>query len=276
MTLQGEGRKGKIEPVKPLRAIIMTKLYTPEFIKFGMTCKQKLGHLATTNDLQPISKADAKSLLEDFNKCTIEQSHVVMSFARNAKIALDKKIADLKSVTTKQQKAINSYNNFFLELEKMISKKSREQASEQAQENTKTAYKPAAPAGQSFYDSIMHVIGYDATTVGASAMFFLAFSALRFMLGTPYWEQAAEYTAAEPSRKFDAEKITEEQAELLLHKDSSREEILQAGFIPKPNLANALEVEFKTFAQKMGAISKQATESKQDQAGFNLINKARS
>lgn len=253
----------------------MTKLYTPEFVKFCLNCKQKFANLTSTDDMKALTQEEAKELLEQLNKCTAEQLHVVMSFARNAKMGLDKKIADLQNVTTKQKEAIDSYNNFFLELEKMMNKKSKEHASGNPLENPNTAYKSSAPSGQSFYDSIMHVIGYDATTVGASAMFFLAFSALKFMLGTSYWEQAAEYTAADPARRFDAEKVTKEQISLLLHKDSSREEIMQAGFIPKPNLAHALEVEFKTFSHKMGAIAKQATENKQDQAGFNLINKAR-
>ncbi len=253
----------------------MTKVYTTEFVKFGIACRQKLSNLTSTDEMQELSKKDADDLLEEFKKCTSEQLDVVMGFARNAKVALDEKIANLKNVSDEQQRAIDSYNAFFLDLEKIMSKKSRKKNLENMQENSNSAYKPAAPAGQSFYESIMHVIGYDATTVGASAMFFLAFSALKFMLGTSYWEQAAEYTATEPSRRFDPVAITEEQANALLHKDSTPEDIMQAGFVPKPNLGRALEVEFKTFSEKMGAIAKQSTENRQDQLGYNLINKPR-
>lgn len=230
--------------------------FTPKFIAF---CSKysKLNPLASNGDIRPFLQSDADTLLKDLvdENLTIDQLNVVHRFATKVKADLEE-YSKIQNLSAAKQKEIVAYNQFLETLEKKLKQMAEQQNNQttgnSAQTKPNTSYKPAAATGQSLYDSVINSFGYDPTVVGASAMFYLAFSALRFLLATPYWEQAAEYTDADPSKRFDPEKITTEQTEKLLHAKSTPEEVLQAGFIPKPDLAHALEVEFKNVARKMG------------------------
>lgn len=232
--------------------------FTPKFMEFCRKNYDKLNPLTSTGDIRAFSQKDADTLLQDLTACTptVDQLNVIHRFAIKVKTDLEKHISTLQNISGAQQKEIDAYNQFFIKLEQtlkqMAEQNNQANGNNQAQTKPNTSYKPAAPTGQSFYDSVISSFGYDPTVVGASAMFYMLFAGLRFLLATPYWEQASEYSAAEPAKRFDAKNITKEQSEKLLHAESTPEEVLQAGFIPKPDLAHALEVEFRNFAKKMG------------------------
>lgn len=118
-----------------------------------------------------------------------------------------------------------------------------------------SSYKPKASTGQTYYDSTMHLLGYDATIVGSSAVFFLLFQALRFMLGSCYWEQVAEYNAAPVEARFDRNHITDAQRAQSLSEHSTPEEVLEKGFLPMPTLAQACALELQNLSAKMGGSS---------------------
>lgn len=232
--------------------------FTPKFMAFCSKHYDKLNPLSKTGDIRPFCQKDADTLLQELAACTptADQLNVIHRFATKVKTDLEKHVSNLQNVSAAQQKEIDAYNQFFVQLEKtlkqMAEQNNQSAGNTQAQTRPNTSYKQAAPTGSSFYDSVINSFGYDPTVVGASAMFYMLFSAIRLIVATPYWEQAAEYTEAEPAKRFDAKNITKEQAEKFLHADSTPEEVLQAGFIPKPDLAHALEVEFKNVARRMG------------------------
>lgn len=232
--------------------------FTPKFMEFCRKNYDKFNPLASNGDIRPFSQKDADTLLKDLvaENLSADQLNVIHRFAIKVKADLDNHISTLQNISAMEQGKIDAYNQFFIKLEKTLKQMAEQQNSQAtgnaAQTKPNTSYKPSATTGQSLYDSVINSFGYDPTVVGASAMFYLAFSALRLLLGTSYWEQASEYTDADPARRFDPEKITKEQTEKLLHAKSTPEEVLQAGYIPKPDLAHALEVEFKNVARKMG------------------------
>lgn len=260
----------------------MAEVYTPNFMTFCGKYYDKLNPLTSTGDIRAFSQNNADALLKDLVACTptVDQLNIIHGFATKVKTELEKHVSTLQNISAAQQKEIDAYNQFFLKLEQtlkqMAEQNNQAAGNTRAQTKSNTSYKPAAPTGQSFYDSVINSFGYDPTVVGASAMFYMLFAGLRFLLATPYWEQAAEYSAADPAKRFDAKNITKEQSEKFLHADSTPEEVLQAGFIPKPDLAHALEVEFKNVARKMGGegLSQKQNGGISDLLRYN-VNRAR-
>lgn len=245
--------------------------FTPQFIEF---CKKEFGMLKPVKSglIRPFSQTDAQKMLKDISNCTSQQLEYIQEKAQKYKNKFNEHVAQLAHISKAKQDEINTYKQFFADLEKKLEQASRDTKnnSNTSQLGSNSSYKPSAPSGQSFYDSIMHILGYDATTVGASAMFFLVFSALRFMVGTPYWAQLAEYNAADAAKRFDPKNLTDEQIKMNLDKNSTRNQVIEAGFLPPPNLAHAFDVEFKTFMQKLGTISKQE-EDRPNQLGRKLL-----
>jgi hypothetical protein len=226
--------------------------YTPQFENY---CKDHFAKFMPfgldSSNTNAYTEENARNLLKSLEKCTALQLQCISEFAESAKA---------ESQRTARNNA--EYNEFFKNLDKKLKQCRKNSAAhaENAHNSSHSSYKPSAPAGQSIYEAMMHTLGYDAITVGASAMFFLAFSGLRFLVGSPIWEQMAEY-AANPEKQFNPENIRLDQIAKNLNRDSTREEILQAGFLPPPNFASAYDVEFKTFMQKVGHINKQQNES---------------
>lgn len=246
-------------------------LFTPQFREYCDRYYEKLKPFTASGVMRPFSQKNAKEMLADINQCTEHQLAYIQDFLNRAKADFELHVAKMSHISAKQQKDIDDYRQFFADLEKKAVHASKEKEGKPSQQNSApSSYKPSPATGQSFYESIMHILGYDATTVGASAMFYLAFAALRFMLMTPYIEQLAEYNAADPSKRFDPNNLTDQQILANLDKDSTRQQIIQAGFLPPPNLAHAFDVEFNNFMQKIGALSKQQMEDRPNQLGRRL------
>lgn len=248
--------------------------FTPKFIEFCRKNYDKFNPLASNGGVRPFSQTDADALLQALaaENFTAEQLNVIYGFAIKVKADFDKYKESLQNISVAQQNEIDAYNQFFIKLEKTLKQMAEQQNSQTtgnaAQTKPNTSYKQAAATGQSMYDSVIASFGYDPTVVGAWATFYFGFAALKLLLGTSYWEQAAEYTDTDPAKKFDPENITTEQTEKLLHAKSTPEEVLQAGYIPKPNLAHALDVELKNIARKMGG---DAMSQKQEGGIPNLL-----
>lgn len=248
--------------------------FTPQFREFCNRYYEKLNPFTVNGAMRPFSQKYAKEMLSDINQCTEHQLAYIQDFLGKAKADFELHVTKMGHISAKKQKDIDDYRQFFADLEKKAVHASKE-GKQSPQNNAPSSYKPSQAAGQSFYESIMHILGYDATTVGASAMFYLAFAALRFMMMTPYIEQLAEYNSADASKRFDPNNLTDAQILANLDKDSTRQQIIQAGFLPRPNLAHAFDVEFNNFMQKIGAISKQQMEDRPNQLGRGLVHPAR-
>jgi hypothetical protein len=246
--------------------------FTPQFIDFCRRNYDKLNPLTSTGEIRPFPKADAVQMLKDLESCNQFQLQYIHEFANKSKIEFVKHVQGLRFISAAKQAEIDAYNQFFADLEKKVEAVSKHSANNPRNtNNTNSSYAVKPLSGQSIYDSMMHILGYDATTVGASAMFFMAFSALRFLVGTPYWEQLAEYNEASPEKRFDPKNLTDKQIEMNLNEDSTIDQILQAGFLPVPNLAHAFDVEFKSYMQKMGNLTKQQSEDRPNQLGYGLL-----
>ncbi len=245
--------------------------FTPDFIDFCNRHYGKLNPLTPTGAMRDFSQKDTQKILQDLNTCTSYQLEYIQDFAKTAKHNFDAHVAKLRNISAAKQNEINAYKQFFADLEAKLEKVSKDAGNNTNKADSRhSSYKPSALSGQSFYDSIMHILGYDATTVGASAIFFLFFSGLRFVAFSPYFEQLAEYNAVPAARRFNPGNLTTEQIKMNLDEKSTREQIIQAGFLPPPSLAHAFDVEFKTFMQKMGSVSKQE-EERPNQLGRKLI-----
>lgn len=248
--------------------------YTPQFEQYCKRYFTKYIPFGLDNSLADFTPANVDKLLEDLERCDQLQLQYIKGFTKKAKAEFETAKANCRNLTEEQKLA---YSKFFADLEEKI-KKCTKVASKKASaapnqgQQSHSSYKPSAQSGQSFYDSMMHILGYDATTVGASAIFFLAFSALRFIVGSPYWEQVAEYHY-NPSRQFKPDALTEEQEALNLHKNSTREEILQAGFLPPPDRASAYSIELENFMSKIGKIAKDSHHL--NPLGANLVHPPR-
>lgn len=250
--------------------------YTPQFEQYCKEHFAKFIPFGLANDPADYNSANREKLLEDLENCNQLQLQFIKGFTKTAKANFNRvyENAVLDENEVKQKAA---FSKFFTDLEEKI-KKCTKVASKKASaapnqgQQSHSSYKPSAQSGQSFYDSMMHILGYDATTVGASAIFFLAFSALRFIVGSPYWEQVAEYHY-NPSRQFKPDALTEEQEALNLHKNSTREEILQAGFLPPPDRASAYSIELENFMSKIGKIAKDSHHL--NPLGANLVHPPR-
>lgn len=248
--------------------------FTPQFREFCDRYYEKLKPFTANAVMRPFSQKNAKEMLNEVNNATEHQLAYMQDFLNKAKADFEMHVAKMGHISAKKQKDIDDYRQFFADLEKKVVNTSK-QGKQSPQNNTPSSYKSSQAAGQSFYESIMHILGYDATTVGASAMFYLAFAALRFMMLTPYIEQLAEYNSADANKRFDLNNLTDQQILANLNQDSTREQIIQAGFLPPPNLAHAFDVEFGNFMHKIGAISKQQMEDRPNQLGRGLVHPVR-
>lgn len=244
--------------------------FTPQFREFCDRYYEKLKPFTASGVMRPFSQKNAKEVLSEVSQCTEHQLAYMQDFLGKAKTNFEMHVAKMSHISAKNQKDIDDYRQFFADLEKKVAGASKA-GKQSSQNNMPSSYRPSPVSGQSFYESIMHILGYDATTVGASAMFYLAFAALRFIMLTPYIEQLAEYNAADAAKRFDPKNLTDQQILANLNQDSTREQIIQAGFLPPPNLAHAFDVEFNNFMHKIGAISKQQMEDRPNQLGRGLI-----
>lgn len=249
--------------------------YTPQFEQYCKNYFTKCIPFGLATNPADFNPANTEKLFEDLDSCTQLQLQFIKDFAKTAKANFNRMYANaVLNNEEAEQKAV--FTKFFKDLDeklkdcsKTMNKKGSSAGSQGQGQESPSSFKPSAQTGQSFYDSMMHILGYDATTVGASAIFFLAFSALRFLAGSPYWEQMAEYHY-NPAKQFKPNALTEDQIALNLHKDSTRDEIMQAGFLPPPDLASAFNVEFQTFMNKMGKMTKMQ-DNNLNQLGANLL-----
>ncbi len=235
------------------------------------------------------TQAEFNVFLKNLENLKILSEHTLGGFLRD----IDKNLAECNQVQLEQ------FNNKFQEYKKALNdhlfRNNKKLSIEQKQlaiqflnainnalnaklngksENTEQAprassYVPSASPGQSIYESMTYLLGHSPETVGSSAMFFIAFSGLRFILQSAYWEQVAEYHAA-PGLQFNPDKLSIMQIAKGLTKTSTRAKIIQAGFLPKPDLNHALEVELKNFSLKMGNLSEGSKQSALNPLGANM------
>ena len=237
--------------------------FTPQFKK---SCKKQYAGVNLTGNGLPQYNADAcDKILLSLESANQHELRFAQEWAQKARAALKNFQADAAN--------LEAYKKFLTDLEEKVRKLFKQQNAKSANGSHKLAgssYLPKPLQGQSFYESIMHILGYDATTVGASAVFYLMFASLRFMVDSPYWEQVAEYNQAPKEQRFDCKNPTKDQIRANLSEDSTPEQILEAGFLPPPHLGKAYEVEFKSFMEKMGSISKKSDQDKPNQLGHKL------
>ena len=206
---------------------------------------------------------DIDKKLAECNKVQLEQFNDKFQEykkALNNHLGADKKL-------TKEQKQLaiqflNAVNN-------ALNAKLNGKSENTEQAPRASSYVPSASPGQSIYESMTYLLGHSPETVGSSAMFFIAFLGVRFILESAYWEQVAEYNAA-PGLQFNPNKLSMMQIAKGLTDKSTPAKIIQAGFLPKPDLDQALELELKNFSLKMGNISEQSKQSALNPLGANM------
>ncbi len=238
--------------------------FTPQFIEY---CKQyyKLSPLRCE-----YNEAAAQKILEAIDtRCTQFELEYIQAFYQTEKNKLDehnKKLLVFNAVLTeKETQDRDLYQAFFKNLEEKIANRLNQLAKNPNSSSAPkhSSYQVAPLSGQSYYDAQIYLLGHDAMTLNSSAMFFLLFSALKFMALSPYLEQLAEYHQSDYDKRFDPNNLTDEQIKQNLDKNSTRDEIIQAGFLPEPSLPHGFDIEFQSFQQKMWGMAKEQMNAQQ-------------